>query len=97
MNQPFLRHHPLYLLCLGSLGLASTWPGCAALAQTPEPATAPGSDSLQKVVITGSRIASPAAASPSPLQILSSADIAASGATNLQDLLQKIPPWAHRL
>ena len=46
---------------------------------------------MQKVLITGSRIASPAAESPSPLQILSSADIAASGATNLQELLQKNP------
>ena len=46
---------------------------------------------LQKVLITGSRIASPAAESPSPLQILSSADIAASGATNVQELLQKNP------
>jgi outer membrane receptor protein involved in Fe transport len=46
---------------------------------------------MQKVLITGSRIASPAAESPSPLQILSSADIAASGASNLQDLLQKNP------
>ena len=49
---------------------------------------------MQKVLITGSRIASPAAESPSPLQILSTADIAASGA-NLQELLQKIHPWAH--
>jgi hypothetical protein len=28
-----------------------------------------------------------------PLQILTSADIAASGAVNLQDLLQKNQPW----
>src|SRR5471032_9817 len=48
-------------------------------------------DSMQKVQITGSRISSPGADSPSPLQVLSSADIAASGATNLQDLLQKNP------
>lgn len=46
---------------------------------------------IQKVQITGSRIASPGADSPSPLQILTSADIAASGATNLQELLQKNP------
>jgi outer membrane receptor protein involved in Fe transport len=43
------------------------------------------------VQVTGSRIRSPNADSPSPLQILSSADIAASGATNLQELLQKNP------
>lgn len=95
MNQPdlrqhHLRHRPLYRFCLGSLGAASVCASSAALAQTPDN-TPPASDSMQKVVITGSRIASPAAASPSPLQILSSADIAASGATNLQDLLQKNP------
>ncbi|USX19624.1 TonB-dependent receptor [Oxalobacteraceae bacterium OTU3REALA1] len=49
------------------------------------------SEPIQKVQITGSRISSPNADSPSPLQILSSADIAASGAVNLQDLMQKNP------
>ena len=49
------------------------------------------SEPIQKVQITGSRISSPNADSPSPLQILSSADIAASGAVNLQELLQKNP------
>jgi outer membrane receptor protein involved in Fe transport len=48
-------------------------------------------DAVQKVQITGSRLLSPSAESPTPLQILSSADIAASGAVNLQDLLQKNP------
>jgi outer membrane receptor protein involved in Fe transport len=68
------------MICIG--GMACGLP--AAMAQeTSEP--------VQKVLITGSRIASPAAESPSPLQILSAADIAASGATNLQDLLQKNP------
>jgi outer membrane receptor protein involved in Fe transport len=46
---------------------------------------------VQKVQITGSRLLSPSAESPTPLQILTSADIAASGAVNLQDLLQKNP------
>ncbi|UTY56792.1 TonB-dependent receptor domain-containing protein [Massilia sp. erpn] len=46
---------------------------------------------LQKVQITGSRVAAPGAESPSPLQILTAADIAASGAVNLQELLQKNP------
>jgi outer membrane receptor protein involved in Fe transport len=67
------------LLCVGSLAAASL----PALAQSEAP--------VQQVMITGSRIASPNAESPSPLQVLSSADIAASGATNLQELLQKNP------
>ncbi|MFA9216888.1 MAG: TonB-dependent receptor domain-containing protein [Sphingomonadaceae bacterium] len=46
---------------------------------------------VQKIQITGSRITTPGAESPSPLQVLTAADIAASGAVNLQDLLQKNP------
>ncbi|WGG53584.1 TonB-dependent receptor plug domain-containing protein [Rugamonas sp. DEMB1] len=46
---------------------------------------------IQKVQVTGSRLLSPNADSATPLQILTSADIAASGATNLQELLQKNP------
>ena len=49
------------------------------------------SEPIQKVQITGSRISAPNADSPSPLQILTSADIAASGAVNLQELMQKNP------
>lgn len=49
------------------------------------------SDAIQQVQITGSRLASPNAESPSPLQVLTAADIAASGATNLQELLLKNP------
>jgi outer membrane receptor protein involved in Fe transport len=56
-----------------------------AAAQT-QPSTA-----MQRVEVTGSRIASPNAESPSPLQVLSAADIAASGATNLQQVLLENP------
>ncbi len=56
--------------------------------------TAPtGSDTqpIQSVQVTGSRLASPNAESPSPLQVISAADIAASGATNVQELLLQNP------
>ncbi|MES3014451.1 MAG: TonB-dependent receptor [Pseudomonadota bacterium] len=46
---------------------------------------------LERVEVTGSRIASPNAESPSPLQVLTAEDIAASGVTNLQELLLKNP------
>lgn len=46
---------------------------------------------LERVEVTGSRIASPNAESPSPLQVITAAEIAASGVTNLQDLLLKNP------
>jgi len=46
---------------------------------------------IQKVLITDSRIASPAAEAPSPLRILSSADSAATGANNLRELFRRNP------
>jgi iron complex outermembrane recepter protein len=46
---------------------------------------------LERVEITGSRILSLTATSPAPVQVISSADIEASGVTNLQDLIQKSP------
>ncbi|MCE4553685.1 TonB-dependent receptor domain-containing protein [Roseateles cellulosilyticus] len=48
---------------------------------------------LERVEVTGSRILSPNAESPAPIQVLTAADIQASGATNLQDLLQKNPTF----
>ncbi|NML63287.1 TonB-dependent receptor [Massilia sp. RP-1-19] len=68
------------LICLGGVTLGMS----AAFAQTATP-------EIQKVTVTGSRISSPNAESPSPLQVLSSADIAQSGATNLQELLLENP------
>jgi iron complex outermembrane receptor protein len=68
------------LICLGGLAVGAP----AALAQT-------AAEPTQQVIVTGSRIASPNAESPSPLQVLSAADIAASGVTNLQELLLKNP------
>ena len=68
------------LICLGGVTLGMS----AAFAQTARAES-------QKVTVTGSRISSPNAESPSPLQVLSSADIAQSGATNLQELLLENP------
>ncbi|MFC3374942.1 TonB-dependent receptor domain-containing protein [Rugamonas sp. CCM 8940] len=68
------------MICVGGVALSMQ----AAFAQEAPQA-------IQKVQVTGSRLLSPNADSATPLQILSSADIAASGATNLQELLQKNP------
>ncbi len=46
---------------------------------------------LDRVEITGSRIASPNASSSAPLQVITSEQIAASGATNVQELLLENP------
>jgi outer membrane cobalamin receptor len=62
-------------------------PPGTALAQTaPNEATRP-----ERVEVTGSRIRSLSAESPSPLQVLNAEDIARSGAINLQELLLKNP------
>ena len=45
----------------------------------------------QRVEVTGSRILSVNAVSPAPIQVLTSADIAASGAINLQELILTSP------
>lgn len=45
----------------------------------------------QRIEVTGSRILSTNAVSPAPVQVLTSADIAASGAVNLQELILKSP------
>jgi iron complex outermembrane recepter protein len=45
----------------------------------------------ERIEVTGSRIRSINAESPSPVQVLSAEEIAASGAVNLQDLLLKNP------
>ncbi|MGX4641546.1 TonB-dependent receptor domain-containing protein [Massilia sp. SYSU DXS3249] len=63
-------------------GAAQQQAAAAAEGQTPV---------MQRVEVTGSRIASPNADSPSPLQVLSAADIAASGAANLQQVLLDNP------
>ncbi|MES3025131.1 MAG: TonB-dependent receptor [Pseudomonadota bacterium] len=71
------------LICVGgaALGMQAAWAQEAAAPAQP----------IAQVLVTGSRIASPNAESPSPLQVFTAADIAASGATNLQELLLKNP------
>lgn len=72
------------LICLGGLSLGMH----AAYAQSTDAAS---TTPLATVQLTCSRLASPTAESSTPLQVLTAADIAASGAVNLQDLLQKNP------
>jgi iron complex outermembrane recepter protein len=52
---------------------------------------APTSEKLERVEVTGSRILSFNTEAAAPVQVMTSADIAAAGVTNLQDLLQKSP------
>ena len=61
-----------------------------ATAQT-APAAAAGSDALQEVVVTGSRISVPNQVSISPVTFVSAVDISASGVTRVEDLLNQLP------
>ena len=54
-------------------------------------ATGMAQESLEEIVITGSRIVSSNLESVSPLQIISSEDIKNTGVTNIQDLLLQNP------
>jgi iron complex outermembrane receptor protein len=65
----------------------------AAAAQTPPaaPAAATETPVLQEVIVTGSRIAAPNAASTSPIQVLSSQYIEATGKTDISDLITMLP------
>ena len=60
-----------------------------ALAQAP--ATAPEPSDIQEVVITGSRIAAPNQASASPIQVIDSKSIAATGRNDISDVLNQLP------
>lgn len=55
--------------------------------------TAAVAQDAARVEITGSRILSVNAESPAPIQVLTAEDIAASGVTNVQDLLLKNPTF----
>lgn len=63
----------------------------AAQAQDTAPASQPAPDAEQEVVVTGSRIASPALTSPSPLQVVTAEALENSGTVNVQDALQQNP------
>lgn len=76
------RVAPSEAACANDPGLA----GCPA-AQT----GAPTEDATEVIVVTGSRIASPAATSASPLQVIDAAAINQSGVTNVQDILLQNP------
>lgn len=64
--------------------------GAPALAQDAA-APAPAAAAPQRIEVTGSRIRSLNADSSSPIQVISAEEIAASGVSNIQELLLKVP------
>src|SRR5260370_32796590 len=78
--------HPIASWIRRQLPLAFAYATLApltALAQQPAPETPPA---IEEVVITGSRIASPNAQSASPIQVVSSKEILATGKNDITDI-----------
>ena len=67
--------------------------GSAALLAVPAAYAQDQNEPMQEVVVTGSRIVSTSLDSPSPVQTISSEDIAATGILNTQELLLKNPTF----
>ena len=71
--------------CAAALALAA-----AANAQNPPPAST-AAPQIEEIVVTGSRIASPNAASASPIQVVSSQEIQATGRNDITDIINQLP------
>lgn len=63
----------------------------AATAAQAQDGAQPATEAEQEVVVTGSRIASPALTSPSPLQVVTAQALENSGVVNVQEALQQNP------
>ncbi len=77
---------------VAALLVANGW-AFGATAQTPPaaPAAATETPVLQEVIVTGSRIAAPNATSTSPIQVISSQFIEATGKTDISDIITMLP------
>jgi iron complex outermembrane receptor protein len=82
LKSPYFR-----LLCCGAaLALVAAAPIFA----QDQPAAGEAVE-LQEVVVTGTRIASPNAISASPIQVVTTADIQATGKSDISDILYQLP------
>lgn len=72
-----------------SLGVAAALAGAQALAQTP-PAATPN-ETMDEVIVTGSRIASPNATSTSPIQVVTDEEMKVSGKHDITDIISQLP------
>jgi len=86
-RNPKVRRAVRLALLMG--GSAALFANTAAFAQEQDADEKP----MEEVVVTGSRIVSTNLDSPSPVQTISSEDIAKTGVVNLQDILLKNPTF----
>jgi iron complex outermembrane recepter protein len=74
-----------------SSALACAW-AVAAVAQTaPTRTDQPAAETVEEVVVTGSRIAAPNEVSSSPIQVITPAEIQRTGLTDVSDILYQLP------
>src|SRR6185312_4961465 len=75
---------------MGSAAVIWTFAPLGALAQAPAAAPSSGT-AVQEIVVTGTRIASPNLQSVSPVQVVTSQDIAIGGRVQTIDILNQLP------
>ena len=76
---------------LAAMTISLVFSAMNALAQDTKPAADSTDDSLQEVVVTGSRIASANLTSTSPIQVVTAKEIQLSGKTDISDILFQLP------
>ena len=74
-----------------ALFTALTLPGVALAQETEQTAPGTGTTNLDKVTVTGSRIARTGFVTPSPVTAITAEEIRATGAVNIGDLMTKLP------
>ncbi len=84
------RNRSARIPCSSLFGATAALAGAQALAQSP-PDTKPQDTSVEEVIVTGSRIASPNATSTSPVLAVSHEDIQTSGKVDITDIIAQLP------
>jgi iron complex outermembrane recepter protein len=74
-----------------SAALATAFAAAPALAQEQTAAADQGENQIQEVVVTGSRIATPNATSASPITVISTQSIQATGQNDVSNILNQLP------
>lgn len=82
--------------CLLAIACAAALSAAPAMAQDSSSGQANEADAkrLEAVTVTGSRISNPNAISPTPISVMTADDIKATGATNIGDVMTRLPQLA---
>jgi iron complex outermembrane recepter protein len=80
-----------YAFSVLMIGMAATWDLLPALAAAQTPSSSAAPSQVQEIIITGTRIAQPNLQSVSPVQVVTSQDIAIGGRVETFDILNQLP------